>query len=454
METLFEKAAIRMGIDTIKIKLSRNLYQSDPIDQLINNLKSSFDQDEILVYYKKDYRCHFVKEIDSDCHLSKIYKTGKDRGMIEIFGMCQTITEFKLTEHHATILSVVGNLTDDIEMTLEKMDVPLDFFYPHDRSFVYDISKTKALDFVDVLNDQIKFPFVHLTEIPMITIRVPKSQKRVIKFVLDHKNIKSPEDKKNKGDCYCRWVKITSQFLNWFSYGKCEEDESSHFEMRINDRKIYNRILNLFDGTPTFSSGYDHETDIYIKLGSKKVSIIKYDKSKRDEDEDRDVQNVYKAIIEEIADTDDEYNDLMENFQHTRVELRFLKPCVTTTQKKLLNINSESSYDQLLDRIKKEIKKMTIFILKPDISTDDYFNLYKERLNESNPTKRRKLSEKITSSGRILEVTPDVWSDFENQIDVLKSKFIPDVIQLIPENPTKFWIRSPRRRREYLKFFR
>ena len=71
METLFEKAAIRMGIDTIKIKLSRNLYQSDPIDQLINNLKSSFDQDEILVYYKKDYRCHFVKEIDSDCHLSK-----------------------------------------------------------------------------------------------------------------------------------------------------------------------------------------------------------------------------------------------------------------------------------------------------------------------------------------------------------------------------------------------
>jgi hypothetical protein len=342
-----------------------------------------------------------------------------------------------LTDHHATILSVVGNLTDNIEMTLQKMDVSLDFFYPHDRSFVFESTKALALSFVDSLNDQIKFPFVHLTEIPMITIRVPKSQKQVIKFALDHKNIKSPEDKKKKGDCYCRWVKITSQhlYLNRVNYGECEKDESSHFEIKINDRKIYNRILNLFDGTPTFSSDYDHETDIYIKLGAKKVSIIKYDKSKRDKDKKRDVQGVYNATIKEIADTDDEHDDLMEHFKHTRVELQFFKPCVTSTQKKLLNINSESSYGELLDCIKKEIKKMTIFILKPDISTNDYLDLYKKRLNQSNGTKRTRLIEQLTSSGRILEVTPDAWNDFENQIDVLKSKFIPDVT--ISNNPIR-----------------
>lgn len=425
METLFEKAAIRIGIDTIKIKLSRNLYQSDPIEQLVENLKNALDPDEIFFVQKDGY--HHLKNKDSKHYIATIYKTGTDSGMIEIFGICQTITEFKLTDHHATILSVVGNLTDNIEMTLQKMDVSLDFFYPHDRSFVFESTKALALNFVDSLNDQIKFPFVHLTEIPMITIRVPKSQKRVIKFALDHKNIKSPEDKKKKGDCYCRWVKITSQhlYLNRVNYGECEKDESSHFEIKINDRKIYNRILNLFDGTPTFSSDYDHETDIYIKLGAKKVSIIKYDKSKRDKDKKRDVQGVYNATIKEIADTDDEHDDLMEHFKHTRVELQFFKPCVTPTQTKLLNINSESSYGQLLDCIKKEIKKMTIFILKPDISTNDYLDLYKKRLNQSNGTKRTRLIEQLTSSGRILEVTPDAWNDFENQIDVLKSKFIP-----------------------------
>jgi hypothetical protein len=453
METLFEKAVIRIGIDTIKIKLSRNLYQSDPIDQLVENLKSSLDSNEILVYYKKDYGCHFVKEIDSDCHLSKIYKTDTDSGMIEIFGMCQTITEFKLTDHHATILSVVGNLTDDIEMKLEKMDVPLDFFYPNDRSFVFDDSKRRQKPyFLDLLNYQSKCDKVYLNDMSMTTIRLPKSRQEMIRFATKHPKIKSSEDNKQLGDCYYRWVKLTSYDIGTgrFSYSKCEENESSHFEIKINDSKIYSEIRKLFNKTETYSSNYNHEKQTHIKIGAKKVSNIKYNKSKKDKEYHGCMNDKYKAIIEEMADTDDEYNDLMEHFQHTRVELRFLKPCVTSTQKKLLNINLESSYGELLDLIKKEIEKMTIFILKPDISIDDYVDSYKKRLKKVSATYA------ITSNdyGKILEVTPDVWSDFENQINVLKSKFIPDVMQLIPENPTKLWIRSPRRRREYVKIFR
>jgi phage regulator Rha-like protein len=155
MKLLFEKSKIRIGIDTIKIKFIRNIFgtRTDPINQLIENLKRSFDPDEISIFQKDGY--HYLKNIDSNFYLSKIYKTDTYSGMIEIFGMCQTITNFKLTEHHATILSIIGDMKN-IEMTLDKMDVSLDFFYPHDRSFVYDSSKTKSLDFVDFLNEQIK----------------------------------------------------------------------------------------------------------------------------------------------------------------------------------------------------------------------------------------------------------------------------------------------------------
>jgi len=123
---------------------------------------------------------------------------------------------------------------------------------------------------------------------------------------------------------------------------------------------------------------------------------------------------------------------LFKPTQHTRVELRFFRPAVSTRETPL-HINSESSYGELLDCIKKEIKKMTIFILKPDISTDDYLDVYKKRFKKVTVTRA------ITSSdyGRTLEVTPDAWNDFENQIDVLKSKFIPDVTPSILENPTR-----------------
>jgi hypothetical protein len=97
METLFEKAVIRIGIDTIKIKLTRSIYGNDPMDQLIDNLKNSLDPDEISIFQKDGN--HYVKDRDSNCYLAKIYKTGKDSCMIEIFGMCQTITEFKLTDY-------------------------------------------------------------------------------------------------------------------------------------------------------------------------------------------------------------------------------------------------------------------------------------------------------------------------------------------------------------------
>ena len=234
----------------------------------------------------------------------------------------------------------------------------------------------------------------------------------------------------------------------WVNYGLCEKDESSHFEIKINDRKILYRISDFFDGSEKFSSEYDHETDTYIHKGSKKVSNIKYDKSKRDEEKHGCIiQDVYKTIIEEIADTDDEYDDLMEHFKHTRIESRLLKPGITSKEKNPLDLTLESSYDKLLNYIKRKIEKEIgiIFILKPDISTDDYLNLYKERLKKVNiiNIKYDFFKEKTSESyGRILEISLDAWNDFENQIDVLKSKFIPDVAEPISENPIRNLMRS------------
>lgn len=417
METLFEKAVIRIGIDTIRIKLTRSIYGNDPMDQLIDNLKNSLDPDEIETFPKDGN--YYVKDIDSNCYLAKIYKTGKDSCMIEIFGMCQTVTNFKLTEHHATILSIIGNLKNTLN-TLEKMDVSLDLFYPHERTFVFDNSK--RADFVDILNYQMKFHFVYLTNISMHTIRIPNSEKKIINSVLKNdKYIKSQEDKKH-GDRYYRWVKQEPQFLNWINYSRCEKNESSHFEIKINDRKILYKIMNLFEGCEKYSSDYDPEEDIYVKRGKKKVSIIKYDKSKRDEDKHGCVQDMYNAIIKDMADTDDEHDDLLEYLKHTRVELRFFRPAVSSRQNPL-DLNLESSYGELLKCIKNEIEKMTIFIIKPDISTDDYLNLYKKRLKKVSVTMR------LTPDdyGRILEITDDEWNNFENKINYLKSKFIPDV---------------------------
>lgn len=435
MELLFEKSAIRIGIDTIRIKISRNVYGTEPTNLLVENLKSSLDKSKISVYQEKSGGDHFVKDVHANRKISKIYKTGIDSCMIELFGMCQTVTNFKLTDYHETILSIIGNM-QDMEMTFEKIDVAQDFFYPHDRSFVFDRSRIKSLDFVDFLDYQSKYSRVYLNDISMTTITVPqnlddpkdlKIPNKLKQFALKHKKIKSPSEDRKRGDCYCRWVKEKFNYMNMINYSECEKNESSHFQIKINDRKIYHQIRKLFDGNETYSSDCEDKSKIHIKIGSQKISNIKYDKSKRDEVKKRDVKNVYKVIIKEIADTNNEYNDLIENFPHTRVESRFSQPSVSARADSL-NISLESSYEKLLDSIKKEIEKMTIFIVKPDISADEYLRLHKELLNRKYGSKRIQLREQMLSSdyGRILEVSSDAWNDFENQINNLKSKFVPD----------------------------
>ena len=416
MDTLYNKCSIRIGIDTIRIKLERIYDDNDPIPRLVEKLNNGLGQDDVSIFQCDGH--HFLKDNHSKRYISKIYKTGKNKCVFEIFGMLQTHNLFKLCDYHTTILSIVGNLKGTYK-TLEKMDIACDFFYPHERSFVFD--GLSRHDMVDFINYQIKFPFVHLTEIPMTTIRVPKKQKPIIRFTLNHRQIKST-DKKKHGDCYYRWVKPTSVFLQRINYGQCEKKESTHFEIKINKRKFLYTIARYFDGSETFDSEYDHETQTHMSRQSKKVSHISYDKSGRDEEKHGPMMDIYMDIVKEIAESDDEHNDLMDfvdNFPHTRFESRFLQPGVTTKQKPL-ELNKGSNFELLLPYFKKHIEKHTIFILKPGVSTDDYLNIYKERLKKVNAVKP------ITSSdfGKVIGLNLDNWNNLDNQINTLKSFFI------------------------------
>jgi len=413
METLYNKSAVRLGFDTIKIKLNKDLWGTDPTSSLIKRLKRNFENDDVSIIQMDGH--YFLKDNQSKRYFAKVFKTGECRCMIEIFGMYQTHNQFILSEYHKKVITIVGNLKRVVR-TLEKIDVSCDFFYPHERSFVFEGSKRRK-DWLEILTYQIKYPFVHLTEIPMTTIRVPKRNKPIIRYAMSHKRIKSA-DKKRHGECYYKWVKQISKYHKWITYGQCEKSESSHFEIKVNKRRILYRISDFFDGSETFDSDYDHETETHIGKGTKKVSKKKYDKSKKDKEMHECVQDVYNSLIEEIAENEDEHGDLMNSFKHTRFELSFFQPGVSQRQKPL-DLNTDTDYDKLIQAIEKEIKKTSIFILKPGVSTDDYLDLYRQRLRKVNTVKP------ITPDeyGRKLAVE---WKDLENQKQMIKSFFVKD----------------------------
>ena len=166
METLYNKSEIRVGLDTIKIKINKDLWGTDPTSSLIKRLKRSFENDDVSIIQKDGN--YFLKDNQSKRNFTKVFKTGECRCMIEIFGMYQTHNQFILSDYHHKILSIVGNLKRVVR-TLEKMDVACDYFYPQESSFVFEGSKRRK-DWVEFLTYQIKYPFVHLTEIPMTTI--------------------------------------------------------------------------------------------------------------------------------------------------------------------------------------------------------------------------------------------------------------------------------------------
>jgi hypothetical protein len=204
------------------------------------------------------------------------------------------------------------------------------------------------------------------------------------------------------------------------AYRQCEQVCSTHFEIKINKRKLYYKISKLFDGTETFSSEYDHETETNIRRKPKKVSIINYDKFARDLKKHGSayMDEVNNTLIEEIAENEAEHEDLKKTFRdsHSRVEYRFHKPAVTQRQKKSLDLNTETAYEDLFQTIEEEVKKISIFILKPDVSAEDYLDLYRQRLKKVNAC------EQITPDeyGRILEVNLDTLTE---HIKTLKGFF-------------------------------
>ena len=432
MNTLYSRAVIRLGIDKIRIKLSHKRGKGRGID--LTTLLFGHIKLRIYPQYKKKiaiYRydgCYNIKDKHVNRRIAKVYKTRDGSCMIELMGTCQTFNLFELSDYHRILLTIIGRL--DVKLTLEATDISQDFFYPFSRSFVLDEAKRR--DWIELLTYQTSFPMAHLTDIPMTTIRAPRAQRKLLRFAIKH-GLKLP-DKKKHGDCYYRWVEASDDGYGEV-YKPCEKENHTHYEIKINDRKLYYKISKLFDGTEAFSSDYDPDTETNISRKPKQVSKIKYDKYARDlKKHGRELMDkVYNKLIDEIAENQTEHDELKKTIRgsHTRVEDRFHKPSVKQRDKHTLNLRNETSYDTLTQTIKDEIKKISIFILKPEVSTDAYLDLYKQRLKKVNTC------EKLTPDeyGRILEVDLD---SLDKQIATLKEFF-----NVEPESPIKKVLTTP-----------
>lgn len=423
METLlYDKCTCKLGIDTMRIKLARLLASSKfPIQFFIDNLKVGLEKHDVTIYPDGNY--HFLKDNHSKRKVAKLYMTPTKAYVIEIFGMFQTHNLFQLSNIHTTIFFIVGNLKG-FHKTLEKIDVACDLFYPHERIFVFDGLGLQS-DMFDILNYQRKFPIVYLTDLPMITVRIPNKYKKIINFALRHKEIK-PTDEMTRGDCYYRWVKQTSCYMDRINYGQCEKSESTHCEIKVNKRKVFFAVAKNFDGSASYSVEYDHENDIHLGRQPRKISHIKYNKSLKDSEKSEDnvpMKEIYTTIIKEIAaDNDDEHHALMkyvENFPHTRFESIFIKPGVTTKQNSL-DLEEGSNFDLLLPYFKKNIEKHNIFILRPFVSPDEYLKVYEDRLEKVSAV-RPIISDKY---GKIIGLNETNWDDLAKQIENLKLFFV------------------------------
>jgi hypothetical protein len=384
MNTLYSRSVIRLGIDKLRIKLrdKRSKRRSKDITSFLLNwimlhIYPKYKNEIVIYRYGGSYN---IKNKHLNRRIAKLYKTKDGDCIIEMIGTCQTYNLFEMSDYHRMLLTIIGKR--DFIMTLEAIDISQDFFYPYSRSFVLDEAKRR--DWIDLLTYQTNVPMVHFTDIPMTTIRSPRAQRKLLRFAINN-GLKLP-DKKKHGDCYYRWVEASDDGYGEV-YKPCEKEDHTHYEIKINDRKLYYKISKLFDGTEAFSSDYDPDTETNISRKPKQVSKIKYDKYSRDLKKHGGelMDNFYNKLIDEIAENQTEHDELKKTIRgsHTRVEDRFHRPAVKQRDKHTLDLRNKTSYDTLTQTIKDEIKKISIFILKPEVSTDEYLDLYIRNRSES-----------------------------------------------------------------------
>lgn len=446
---MYEKADIRISIDSIKVRLARDLFKDSYLDsneksqikhsKLINEIlelyKEEIGNNEIYLFFNKDSRAYILGFTDSItfCKIQSIHNPNREyeelqECTIEIYGLNQVFNVFnnnciydfppiqkKLIEYIPKLYNL--NNGDLYPPSIVKIDISLDSYYDYNKTLVHYNSQFNNI------NDQKKDKIYYLNGFGTITMIIPlDTNEKVIYDLIKSYDIKV--NKTTKGN-YITPVKECAGFntVIYKSYTKCDLEEATHIKLILRDRKKYLKYKKLFEDNNIkvdYKELNDYDTDIQIKKNKRKVSIITYDKTYKDSKDKHKfllTEDYYNRLVNYYSTNDNEYDLLLDTLnQHTRNELRFT---YSVNELPIIDINKNLVNDTfriISNDIEKQLNKLSISIFKT-------YSDIKEYLKENRKyTKDKKTNKplKIGNYGKILDVREN---DLEKCINQLKLCF-------------------------------
>ena len=440
---MYDQTKLHIGIDTLKFRLSpifQDKFNKEDIQELLDylkdNIRHALNHDETpRVYYDPDQRAWLVfNKIDgyvTKQAICRFYHLGKTYMYVELFGMFQAYdgSFLNLNDTHSTILNLLSDLHRCFNLSIIKIDLSIDWFYDFKKSFVY-FHKESAENDINKVKKQHDHDISYAGRFPMHTIDIPIKDRRllkerIIRFVEKNKRkikLKKVGEKRPEGSYY-RFGTFESSHQIYQSFSECEEDHSSHIQLKIADKNLFFEVKKLLKKEEMWTYDFDGIEDIKMSKSTQKSSSITYDKTRRDlvtgNDDDSEEQT-YENVRMEYANNDEDLAaDLSVDWRHTRFELRVSNPGVSSG-KQPLDPTDENSYEKIFSAFLKKIKYVTIVLIKPKVPNGVYINycrkaqMGKDKLKQIKPTK---------AHGKTLKPI-DFIDSVSDKLDMIKSFFV------------------------------
>jgi len=436
---MYNKADIRIGIDSIKIRLAKDLFKQvdNEYPKIINRIMDLFKyNNDISVFYIKESKAYIIGHNDKGtfCKIQSIHNPVIIKDLngnriqectIEIFGLNQAHSNnlFNLPDEHKKILEFIPKLYNPLEdlypPRIIKIDMAFDTFYNYDKTLV--LYNSKYNDIAKQKDDNLSF----INGFGTMTLTIPIDNSKLIDKILNNNDLKK---KKSTTNSYIKYVKETKGYLtvNYKSYKLCSKEEATHLQLILKNKYIYYKYYYLIsnNGVKIDYKEIDSDLDVSIKKNRRKVSIITYNKTYKDSLNevyyDNYVNTYYKNISAVYSNNDDEYDEIYDNLNHTRTELRFYYPNsdelnIFDNKKKLI----DNTFETIINDIKKQANKLNISIFNPLSEMKRYLRDNK-KIN-----RKRKIQKpiKIKGYGKSLDTTD---KEIDSCLDSIKKCFKTD----------------------------
>jgi len=436
---MYNKADIRIGIDSIKIRLAKDLFKKseDEYPKIINRIMDLFkDNDNISVFYVKESKAYIIGHNNKGtfCKLQSIHNPIKiidlngnriQECTIEIFGLNQAHSSniFNLPNEHKMILEFIPKLYSPLEdlypPRIIKIDMAFDIFYSYNKTLILYNS------IYNNINKQKKDNISFINGFGTITLTIPIDDNKLISKILSNNDLKK---KKSTKDSYIKYVEEIKGYMtvNYKNYRICKKNNATHLQLILKDKDIYYKYYNLISnsGTKIDYKEIDSDLDVSIKKNRRKVSIITYNKTYKDSLNevyyDNYVDIYYKNISEIYSNNNNEYDEIYDNLNHTRTELRFYYSNsdnldIFDNEKNLL----QNTFQIIINDIKKQANKLNISIFDTHSDIKRYISDNKK----INSKRKIQKSIKIKGYGKSLDSS---IKDIESSLDSIKMCFKPN----------------------------